>query len=145
MKKVNGFTLIELMIVVAVIGALAVLAIPNYLAQTRKARRSEVEGGMQQLALFQERYRADCTSYANSFGDSTCTPAFPTLASAYTGSYYSLAIAGTPTTYTITATAKATGGQTKDSASGTLCSPLVYDFGTTPGTVTKTPAACWLK
>jgi type IV pilus assembly protein PilE len=146
-KKPNGFTLIELMIVVAVIGVLAVIAIPSYLSQTRKARRSEVEGAIQQVALLEERYRADCTTYAN-FGD-TCTGTsitFPAWTSLYTNVYYSTpTVTANGSGYKIVITAKSTGGQSKDSASGTSCATLTYDYYTTPGTLSQTPAACWSK
>jgi len=164
-KKPNGFTLIELMIVVAVIAALAVIAIPSYLSQTRKARRSEVEGGIQQIALYEERFRADCSTYASAFS-ATCpgatTIVFPALTASYTGAYYTVAPpAGTATGYKITATAKSTGGQNKDKASGTSCSTLYYVFGqdtatdtacaltgtnvTAAGKITSCPLACWAK
>jgi len=149
-KKPNGFTLIELMIVVAVIAALAVIAIPNYLSQTRKARRSDVEGSMQQVALAQERFRADCTTYATAFSFACpggTPPTFSPVTTFYTSGYYTVAITAAntgATTYEITAAP--IGNQAKDSASGTTCGTLKYDFGvTTSGTVTKTPAACWSK
>jgi type IV pilus assembly protein PilE len=147
MKNVRGFTLIELMIVVGVIAILAAIALPSYLNQTRKARRNEVEGAVQQIALYQERFRADCSTFAASFG-ATCagtTVTFP--ANAYTGAYYTVTIpAGTATTYQINADAKTTGSQNKDSASGISCAALTYDYGvTTAGTTTEAPAACWAK
>ena len=162
MKKVRGFTLIELMVVVIVIAVLAAIALPSYLNQTRKSRRSAVEGAMQQISLAQERFRADCSTYATSFGFA-CTPTpptFATLASFYSSSYYTVtmpAIVGgtSATAYTIKAAATTTGKQNRDTASGTNCANLYYTFGvdtnvdtactvtTAAGTVTKCPAACW--
>ena len=54
MKK--GFTLIELMIVIAIIGILAAVAIPMYSDYTKKSRTSEVPGTLKQLAEMQVVY-----------------------------------------------------------------------------------------
>ncbi len=63
MNKTRGFTLIELMVVVAAVAILAAIALPAYLSQVRHARRSEVKGAIQSAALAEERVRADCTTY----------------------------------------------------------------------------------
>jgi type IV pilus assembly protein PilE len=145
-KKDRGFTLIELLVVMAIIAILAAIAIPSYLNQTRKSRRSEVEGAIQQIALFEERFRADCTTYANAF--SYACPTLSTLtfpADPYTPTYYTVAfVSADASSYKIQAVANGT--QANDVASGTSCATLFYDFGvTTSGTVTTTPAACWAK
>ena len=57
MKK--GFTLIELMIVIAIIGILAAVAIPMYADYTKKARTSEVAGNMKEIAKVQIAFRED--------------------------------------------------------------------------------------
>ena len=57
MKK--GFTLIELMIVIAIIGILAAVAIPMYADYTRRARTSEVAGNLREIAKSQIAYRED--------------------------------------------------------------------------------------
>lgn len=51
-----GFTLIELMIVVAIIGILAAIAYPSYQEQIRKSRRSDCQGALTGLANVMERY-----------------------------------------------------------------------------------------
>ena len=46
LRKAKGFTLIELMIVVAIIGIMAAIAIPNFLNYMCKAKQSEAKGGL---------------------------------------------------------------------------------------------------
>jgi prepilin-type N-terminal cleavage/methylation domain-containing protein len=72
MKQRKGFTLIELMIVIAIIIILAAIAIPNYLRMTDRARRSRVAGDFTSLATALEAYQVDWGSYpkttASAFG-----------------------------------------------------------------------------
>jgi prepilin-type N-terminal cleavage/methylation domain-containing protein len=63
MKKRKGFTLIELMIVIAIIIILAAIAIPNYLRMTDRARRSRVAGDFTALATANEAYLVDWGYY----------------------------------------------------------------------------------
>lgn len=61
--KTKGFTLIELMITVAIVGILAMIAIPSYQEQVAKSRRAEAMRGLGDLQLRQERWRSNHTSY----------------------------------------------------------------------------------
>jgi type IV pilus assembly protein PilE len=59
----TGFTLLELMIVVAVIAILAMIAIPSYSEQIRKGKRAEAVQAIGDLQLRQERWRAEHAAY----------------------------------------------------------------------------------
>jgi type IV pilus assembly protein PilA len=65
MKSNKGFTLIELMIVVAIIGILAAIAIPNFLNYQCKARQSEARAGLGTIANLQEVHWAEETEYTD--------------------------------------------------------------------------------
>jgi type IV pilus assembly protein PilE len=63
MKRQTGFTLIELMIVVAIIGIIASYAFPSYVESVRKANRAEAKSLMLQVANQQERYYTENNAY----------------------------------------------------------------------------------
>jgi len=63
-----GFTLVELLVALAILSILAVLAIPSYQAAIQKSRRTDAISALQNLHLAQERFRANCSTYATSLG-----------------------------------------------------------------------------
>ncbi len=64
-KKMLGFSLIELMIVVAIIGILAAVGIPSYQDYLRRGRASVVQGDLTSFAANMEIYRQGKMSYSN--------------------------------------------------------------------------------
>ena len=61
--KVAGFTLIELMIVVAIVAILAAIAYPSFAEQVRKSRRAQAKADLLELAQLAERYRTVHNTY----------------------------------------------------------------------------------
>jgi len=68
-KMKKGFTLIELMIVIAIIGILAAVAIPMYADYTKKARTSEVAGTLKEISKVQIAFREDPQGGNGSYAD----------------------------------------------------------------------------
>lgn len=68
-RLIKGFTLIELMIVVAVIGVLASIALPSYRSYIVRAARVEAQAEMLELASLQEKIFLNRNSYAFSVTD----------------------------------------------------------------------------
>ena len=71
-KTGKGFTLIEVLIVVAILGILAAIVIPAYSEQVRKTRRSDAKITLMQNAQTLERCLSDNNSYDPTVGDG-CT------------------------------------------------------------------------
>ncbi len=62
LRNQKGFTLIELMIVVAIIGILAAIAIPNFLTFRLKAKTSEAKANLGSIRTCEEAYKAESES-----------------------------------------------------------------------------------
>ena len=71
MKKQNGFTLIELMIVVAIVGILAAIAYPSYQDSVLKSRRADGQSELLRIQGLMERYYYEEGSYTDELSDLT--------------------------------------------------------------------------
>ena len=131
----GGFTLIEVMIVVAVIGILAAIAYPSYQDYVRKARRADGKEALVRLQIEQEKWRTSHTTYTGTIGGTAGVSGLG-LPTASAEGYYTIAItANSATGFTATATGQ--GSQ----ASDTGCTVLT--LAVAAGGETKTPATCW--
>ncbi len=113
----SGFTLIELMIVVVIIGILASIAYPSYLDYVERARRSDAQGALLGLANAMERHHTVNNSYLGAGAPNTGAPSiFPDeVPRDGTTKYYDLTITvATATTYTVRATPRAGSAQAGD-------------------------------
>lgn len=136
---VAGFTLIELVITVAIVGILAAIAIPAYTAYIRRADRTDATRTLVQDAQALQR------CYSQNFTYTPTAPATCPVASGTVNSpsgYYSINAAITSTTYTLTATPRSS-PQTGDSqcASFTLLSSGQQSALSSAGV--NTSSICW--
>lgn len=108
MHRAQGFTLIELMIVVAIVAIIAAVALPAYTDYVRRAKITEATSALSELRLRAEKWFADNRSYV---GFNAGTPG-QTIAGARYFAYDCNTPAITPTTFTCTATGAAAEGMT---------------------------------
>lgn len=134
MTKQTGFTLLEILIVVAIIGILAAVAMPSYQESIAKGKRADATATLVGAASALERYMTENDTYATATLANTGVPSeIPKDESAksYTIAYSNL----TATTYTITATAK-------NSMSGDRCGNYTYTH-TGAKSVSTSATDCW--
>ena len=130
-----GFTLIELMIVVVIVGILMAISVPAYQGYVLRSHRTDAHSSLLDIAARQERYVAQRNTYTTVIdGDN---PGLNMGDANSAEGYYTLTVSNAPCTniancYTIIATAAGT------QANDTDCDPISYNSAGT-----KTPAACW--
>ncbi len=136
-----GFSLIETMIVVAIISVLAAIAYPSYISHITKANRVAAEGCLSQVANYMQRYYATNLAYdKDSAGNANTLPALDCLSNQQTGAHYGYSLT-TPNATQFTVQAQPTGTQaTRDTACGTL---TLDQTGTRDFNGTGTQATCW--
>ena len=103
LKTVAGFTLIELMIVVALIGFMLTIALPSYQDYVRRGKIGEATSELAAFRARQEQFFQDNRTYVS--GGTTCGGTLPGGTK-----YFTYTCAGAATTYTGTATGIATQG-----------------------------------
>lgn len=136
MKKNRGFTLIELMITIAIVAIIAAIAVPSYTDYVRKGRRSQAVSELGRLQMTLERWRADNPSYANCAGTGCGNGTYP---AASTLDHYTVAISGASATgYTLTATPK--GAQASDACGNFI---ITYSNGTPVKSTSTGAERCW--
>ncbi|MEN8168655.1 MAG: type IV pilin protein [Pseudomonadota bacterium] len=144
--KNNGFTLIEMMIVVAIIGLLASIAWPNYQQYLKKSARTDAKTALLGLQQAQEKLRANCSVYGTILGiDNDCTPGDAANTTVnYSAEtlerWYDIDITSANSTgYVATATAKDPGKQSDD----TGCTTLTFTVNAANPNGLREPTTCW--
>ena len=110
----SGLTLIELMVVIAVLAILTAIGYPMYTEQIRKARRTDARNALHMIAIAQERFYTVNGMYADDLGKLNI-PATLQTGNSVEGHYdVGLSISANNLTFLITATPASGSGQTDD-------------------------------
>ncbi len=136
--RTKGFTLIELMIVVAIIGILAAIAIPAYNKNIEKTRRSDAQRALLSFANAMERHYTEQTpfTYVGATAGSGATDTYINQSPGTGTAFYTLSVTSAANSYTLTATP--TSSQASDD-----CGTLTLTNAGVKGVSSSTVDNCW--
>jgi type IV pilus assembly protein PilE len=138
LKKNNGFTLVELMIVVAIAGILFAIVLPGYKAYVLKSHRSTAISAIMDLASREARYYTTQNTYTSSLVTlGYASDPMPLSVSGGTTTYYNLSVQSSSAS-SFTLQAVPTGNQTSDTC-GTYTYTSLGQKGISSGTLSD----CW--
>ena len=127
-RQAGGFTLLEVIIVTAIVAILAAIALTSYASYLRRSARAEAQSTLTEAASRQQQFLVDRRRYAASMSALGMMPP-PDLAAKFNVTFAT--VDGPPPTFTLTA--QAIGNQLSDK-----CPTLTLDSAGT-----RTPTECW--
>jgi len=138
-RKTSGFTLIEVMIVVAIIGIIAAIGYPSYQEHVRKTKRADAQAALMELSQFMERHYTANGRYLTSANAAPTLPFTEAPKDSGSKSYDLAFAAGSPT-----ANAYALQATPKGSMAGDKCGTLTLTSTGAKGQAAgATLADCW--
>lgn len=139
LSKVKGFTLIELMIVIVIIGILAAIGYPGYAEYISRGKRAEAKAALLEAAQNLERNYSINGTYLNS-GGTALAAVFATAVPANGAAYYNIAVTGTATRNSFILRATRAGSMANDGCGNFEIS---HTGARTLNSNTKSLEACW--
>lgn len=139
-RAMRGFSLVELVIAMAVVGILTAIAVPAYSQYVQRSHRSDARLALMRAAQWMERYRTDWGSYSNA-ANPPVLPKDMAVSPATGKAQYDIAVVPTAMTFTLTATPSKGGAMTADKC-GNLT--LAHD-GQRGRTGTAPLEQCWTR
>lgn len=116
-KKAKGFTLVELMVVIVIVGILAAVAIPKFMDASHKAKASEFPTNLTAMYTGEMAYTAENGSYAPDLSTLKATAGVDVNSSS---KWFSYALSGSSTTFTGSATVRVNFGNATTSDNATI-------------------------
>lgn len=147
----RGFTLIELMMAVAVLGIIVAVALPSYNDSIRKSRRTDAFTALSNVQQAQERWRANNPAYCDQLtAAANATPAGLAQPSTTSNGHYTVSLESVSATgYALVATAISTSSQANDGSCARLrvrvaAGNILYGSATMTGAFDEsTTNRCW--
>jgi type IV pilus assembly protein PilE len=134
LKNTQGFSLIELMVVVVIVGILAAIVIPNYQNYVLRSHRTDAISALMDLASREGRYY----TISNSYTSSLITLGYAADPMLIGAGRYSLSASAATSTFTLQAVPTTTGNQNNDT-----CGIYYYSDLGIKSNSTGTTSSCW--
>lgn len=144
-RRCAGFSMVELLIALAIVGLLSMVAYPSYQNSIMRTRRADGVAAALAVQVAQEKFRASCPFYAQSLGSANTCGANAGASTVRADStspegFYTISIvtsSASGNSYTISA--DPTGVQATD----TTCDPMTITFNASNPNGLKAPVDCW--